>query len=474
MEQAAEVALDSDAEQVITRAPATKANPGTLLAPMPPADPVLGHLRRMRSDPFGFLTRCMGDYGDVVRLHFLRETVHLISHPDHIRYVLQKNWRRYDKRTRSTEMMALILGKGLVTSGGDEWMRQRKLAQPSFHTQKIGVFSAAMTRLAEQLAERWEGIAKRDEVIDVHDEMMGIAIRVLQETLFGLSSDPESVRTVAEAVQYLEHVAFDRFVSRLTPPIDWPTPVNRRFRSTLEVLDRILYRHIDSKRRSPGDDLLTMLMEVRDEEGKPLSDRELRDQIVTLLLAGYDTTAATLTWSLYLLSKHPESQRRMNEELRSVLGERAISIDDLPKLPYSRGVIQESMRLYPAVWLMKRRADTDDEIGGYHIPANSGVFVSPWVMHRHPAFWENPEGFDPTRFSKFKAVGHAIPGYLPFGDGPRICIGNAFALTEVQIIMATLVRRFRVELVPGHTASPTPLFAVAPKGGMPMRVRRIA
>jgi cytochrome P450 len=194
---------------------------------------------------------------------------------------------------------------------------------------------------------------------------------------------------------------------------------------------------------------------------------------VTLLLAGYSTTAATLTWSFYELSRHPQTQRRMVEELRGSLGDGPVRFRDLAALEYTRGVIQEVMRLYPAVWLMKRRAAVRDEIGGYEIPENSGIFVSPWVTHRNPAVWTNPEGFDPLRFARFKATGHAIPGYLPFGDGPRLCIGNNFALVEIQVVLATLVRRFRLDVIPGGLATPQPLFAVGPRGGLPMQISRL-
>jgi cytochrome P450 len=441
------------------------------LAPSPPSDPVLGHLRMMKSDPFGFLTRCMRDYGGIVRLNFVGEVVHLVSSPEHIRHVLQKQWRSYDKQTRSTEKMSLGMGTGLVTAGGETWRRQRKLSQPSFHTERIHGFSAAMTDLSNDLAHAWAEHAAAGRVVDVYREMTQLTIRVLQATLFGVTSDEESIEKVSAAVQYLEEDTFSRFVSRLDLPLSVPTPRNLRFRRTLRTLDEVLYRYIALKRGKPGDDLLTMLIEARDEDGRPFDDRELRDQLVNLLLAGYDTTAATLSWTFFLLSRHPDAQRRVRAELRAELGERDATFRDLPRLEYTRAVIQESMRLYPAVWLTKRRAVADDEVGGYFIPANSGIFVSPWVTHRNPALWSNPEGFDPTRFSTFKSIGHAIPGYLPFGDGPRICIGNSFALTEIQIVVATLIRRFELELVPGHAVVPQPLFAVAPRDGILMRIR---
>jgi len=445
------------------------------LAPGPPADPVFGHVRMMRADPFGFLLRCMVDHGDVVRLKLFGETVHLVTHPEHIRHVLQRHWRTYDKRTRSTAKMSLGMGSGLVTSNGDEWRRQRRLTQPAFHHQRIQGFSACMTRLADELAARWAQLADTGAVVDVHGEMIGLAMRVLQETLFGLSPDEASIQSVAAAVKFLEKDTFARFVSPFDAPLRWPTPRNLRFRAKLRELDAILFQHIAEKRRNPGNDLLTMLIEARDaDDGRPFSDQELRDQVVNLLLAGYDTTAATLTWTFYLLSRHPEAQRRVRGELVATLDDRPARFEDLPKLEYTRSVIQETMRLYPAVWLMKRRAVADDEIGGYAIPEGSGIFVSPWATHRRPGSWQDPEAFDPTRFTTFKAVGHTVPGYLPFGDGPRLCIGNSFALTEIQLVVATLLRRFRLELVPGRPAVPNPLFVVSPRDPVLMRVTHAA
>ncbi len=444
------------------------------LAPSPPGDPVLGHLRMMRADPFGFLIGCMVEHGDIVRLNLLGETVHLVSHPDYIRHVLQKNWRSYDKQTRSTAKMSLGMGSGLVTSSGDEWRRQRRLTQLSFSRERIQQFSPAMTRLAEELAAQWDRFAEGGAPVDVYGQMIGVTMRVLQETLFGSTPDDETVETVSSAVKYLEKDTFARFVSRLDPPLSWPTPRNLRFRARLRVLDEILYRHIAAKRRNPGTDLLSMLIAARDDEaGRPFSDRELRDQVVNLLLAGYDTTAATLSWTFYLLSRHPEAQRQVRTELATAVGDRTVTHDHLAKLEYTRSIIQETMRLYPAVWLMKRRAVEQDEIGGYVIPKDSGIFISPWVTHRNPRLWKDPEGFDPTRFSTFKAVGHATPGYLPFGDGPRLCIGSNFALTEIQLIVATLVRRFRFELMPGRPVVPNPLFAVGPRDAILMRISRV-
>lgn len=428
----------------------------------------------MRADPFGFLTRCMHECGDVVRLQLLGETVHLISNPAHIRDVLQKHWRNYDKRTRSTAKMSMILGSGLVTSSGDVWKRQRRLSQPAFHMQRIEEFAASMTAVADGIASDWDDHAARGEVVDVYGEMIKVAIRVLQATLFGSSLGDQEIGTISRTVQYLETDVFERFVSPVDVPLYVPTPRNQRFRRTLAELDAVLYGQIAAKRSSPGRDLLTMLIEACDEDGRAFTDHELRDQLVTLLLAGYSTTAATLTWAFYELSRHPQTQRRMCDELQETLGDGAVEFRQLAKLEYSRGVIQEVMRLYPAVWLMKRRAAVRDEIDGYVIPQGSGIFVSPWVTHRNPVVWQNPEGFDPLRFERFKATGHAIPGYLPFGDGPRLCIGNNFALTEIQIVLATLVRRFRLDVIPGGAGVPLPLFAVGPRGGMPMRISRRA
>lgn len=427
---------------------------------------LLGSLPEVRRDPLGLFLRSFQQYGDVVRFRFGGLTAHLVSSPEGAQHVLVDNQRNYGKQTRAFDNLRLVVGNGLLTSEGDFWKRQRRIANPAFHRQRVQSFAGTMVRAAAETAARLEGL--RGQVVDVADEMQRLTLRIVGLTLLG--HDPSAhAGEVGEALTFLLRLANDRTSRLLTLPAVLPTPQNRGFARALAVLDRVVLGMIEERRRDPADrgDLLSMLMQSRDPEtGEAMDDRQLRDEVMTILLAGHETTANALTWTFLLLSRAPPVARELRAELLEAVGPRDPAADDLPRLPLARMAIEESMRLYPPAWIISRSVSGEDEIAGFRIPAGSILFVSPYVLHRHPRLWEDPEGFDPRRFATQPARGT----YLPFGGGPRQCIGNGFALMEAQLVLSTILRRVRLELEPGHPVLPEPGITLRPRHGMRMRV----
>jgi cytochrome P450 len=306
--------------------------------------------------------------------------------------------------------------------------------------------------------------------IDVHAEMMALTLRIVARTLFSAVVGAEA-EGIGHALSIAIHYANDYAESLIRLPQWLPTPANVRFKRAVKTLDELVYRIIDERRKGgpAAHDLLAMLMSATDDTTRTgMGDRALRDEVMTLVLAGHETTANALTWTWYCLSKDPEVERRVHAEVSRVLAGRTPTIDDLPKLGYTSMVLQEAMRLYPPVWAFERQAIADDEVGGYVLPAGSIVAVSPYLMHRHRAHWDNPEGFDPERFAPERTVERERFAYLPFGGGPRLCIGNAFAMMEAQIILAMVVQRHRLALVPGRPVVAEPVITLRPKHGLPM------
>ena len=436
-------------------------------APGPRGHPLLGSLPRARRDPIALFMDSFRDYGEVVRFRFGSMVGHLVSSPAGVNHVLAENNKNYGKQTRGYRNLRYVLGNGLLTSEGETWKRQRRIAQPAFHRQRIAGFAQAMVRAAEDAAADLE--SRRGLEIDMHHEMMRLTLRVVGETL--LAYDPtDAADEVGAALAYLLAIANERTSRILDLPPLLPTRENLEFRRALATLDAVVLRMIGERRKSPGDrgDLLSMLIESRDAEtGEAMDDRQLRDEAMTILLAGHETTANALTFTWLLLSRYPAAFRELRSELQRVLGGRSPQVDDLPRLTLTRRILQESMRLYPPAWIITRSVIGPDEIAGYQIPARSVLFISPYVVHRHPGLWEDPEGFDPERFADEPPRG----AYLPFGGGPRMCIGNAFATLEAELVLATLAQRLRFDLVPGGGVELEPSITLRPQNGIRMNVR---
>jgi cytochrome P450 len=438
-------------------------------APMPAVgDPILGHLREGLGEPLTAFLRWREEVGDVARLRLGAVPVHLVAHPTHIKEILQERHREFTKPLAGRQNLSKLLGNGLLVSEGDFWLRQRRIAQPAFHKGRIDGFAARMVEAAEDLGDAWE--RRGDAAFDVHRDMMRVTLRIVQETLLG-AAPAEDADAIGDAVSYLIAEVNRRFRRVLEPPQAWPTPTNRRFARHRAVLDQVVGAMIRERRAgAPSDDLLSMLLRARDDDtGATMDDAQLRDEVMTIFLAGHETTANALSWTFYLLGKHPEVARRLRAELEEVLDGRPPTGADYPALRYTRMVFQEAMRLYPPAWVIARAPRHDVEIGGYPMRAGQRIFLSPWVTHRHPALWRDPEGFDPERFRDPSAIDPYA--YFPFGGGRRLCIGQGFAMMEGVLVLASLARRFHLELVPGQDVRPQALVTLRPSPGVPVRAK---
>jgi cytochrome P450 len=441
-----------------------------LRPPGPRGFPIIGVLPQLRSDPIRVFLDAADRYGDFVHLKAGPYHGYLLSNPDDIKHVLQDNYRNYHK-SPLYERLKDGVGEGLLTSEDSFWLRQRRLAQPAFHRQRVAAMAEAMVDSTEQMLERWEGVVKRRETVDLVQEMMHLTQRIIVRTMFSTELGP-AAEVVNRTWPIINQRIGETFWStKLETRL--PLPANRRFDRALRDLERVVYQMIDDRRRSGHDkqDLLSMLLSASDEEtGERMTDRQLRDEVMTMLLAGHETTSLALSWTCFLLWQHPDVARRVVHEADRVLGGGRPTFADIEQLAVTRMVLQESLRLYPPAWGFSRLALAEDQIGGYRVPARSIVFLIPFVVHRRPRLWPDPERFDPDRFTPDRVAERPRFAYLPFGGGPRQCIGNQFAMVEAQLILATVMRRYRIELEPGQHVSPEPLITLRPKSGIRVRV----
>jgi cytochrome P450 len=442
--------------------------------PPGPHEPwLVGSARRIQRDPIGFNMSMRRSYGDVVEVHFLRWPTYMIFHPDDVRHVLQENNRNYNKDTYITTYLKPLLGQGLFTNDGPSWLRQRRLMQPAFHRKQLIGFGALMTSAATAMLERWEDFARRDQPLDIAAEMMRLTLRIVGQALFSIDLSDEADK-VGQAFttwsRLFAHYAYNPF-----PPLGVPTPRNRRMRQAIRMLDVVVQDIVTERRRQRSErvDLLAMLQAARDEDtGQQMSDRQVRDEVMTLLLAGHETTSNALSWTWYLLSEYPEVAAQLRAELSQALGGQTPTVEHLPQLTYTHMVLEEVLRLYPPAFGFNRRSVGEDQIGGYVVPANTLIWMSPYVTHRHPDFWQDPEVFDPERFSPARAAGRPHFAHFPFGGGPRLCIGSNFALMEAQLILATIAQRFQLRLLPDRRVEPEVLLTMRPRHGLPMMLSK--
>jgi cytochrome P450 len=447
-----------------------KTTDSTNLAPGPRGKPFIGSLLEAWRDPLGMFLRGQAEYGDVVRYKLGPFRYHLLTDPEGIKHVLVDNHRAY-KKSRNYSGLKLVVGQGLLTSEGDLWRRQRKLAQPAFHRERMAGFADTMAASARAMLDRWD--ASPSTTFDAHAEMMRVTYQIVGRTLLSTDLDDPNGE-IGEALAFGLKYANDYAEAILQIPPWIPTPTNVRFVRELKKIDDIVLGVIAARRASAKSvpDLLGMLMEVEDEDTKEkMTDRQLRDEVITIVLAGHETTANALAWTIYLLSRHPDVERRLAAEVSEALGGRAPTFADLPRLRYTKMVLEESMRLYPPAWNFERQAIESDVVCGYAIAPGDIIGIATYALHRNPRYWENPEGFDPERFSPERSQGRPRYAYLPFGGGPRTCIGNAFAMMEAQIILAMIVQRFRLELPPDEVVELAPLITLRPKRGLRMTRR---
>jgi cytochrome P450 len=414
-----------------------------------------------RQDPLAFFTRLAREYGDVTGLKLLNFRTLFISHPDDIEDMLVNKARSFEKGRVMKANMRLF-GEGLLTSEGDFWLRQRRLAQPAFHRARVAAYGTTMVEYAERSMRDWRG----GETRDIHEAMMQITLQVVGKTLFNTDLAHDA-REVGETLETLLKLAAD-FGKSILIPLWVPTPRNLRARIGVRRIEKIIYRIIKQKRAEARDtgDLLSMLLAVQDEDGSRMTDKQLRDETITLFLAGHETTANALSWTIWLLARNPRVNQKFLDELDGILAGRAPSFEDIPKLVYTAHVLAESMRLYPPAWGMARLAKEPVEVAGYKLVPGNGIACAQWVVHRDPRWFEEPEKFFPERWEGDLAKRLPRFAYFPFGGGPRQCIGNSFALMEATLILATVAQRFRFRIDENHPVKPLASITLRPAHGI--------
>jgi cytochrome P450 len=419
-----------------------------------------------RRDSLGFLTQLARRHGDLAHFKVGPQDFFLASHPDYIKDILVLRQGQFIK-SRGVQRTKKFLGEGLLTSEGETHLRQRRMAQPAFHKERIATYAQAMIECAAEARERWTP----GEQFDVSREMMRLTLEIVARTLFGSQVEGEAGE-IDRALTYIIS-KFNRLLLPFSEYLDkLPLPSNRRMQHAAARLDATIYRMIEERRASGEDrgDLLSMLLAARDVEGDGtgMSDRQLRDESMTIFLAGHETTANALTWTWYLLSQNPDVETRLHAEIDEVLGGELPTPADYPRLRYAEKVLAESMRLYPPAWTIGRQTLQKFPVGRYVIPAKSMVLMSQWVVHRDPRFYPEPDRFDPERWTPEARAARPKFSYFPFGGGARVCIGEGFAWTEGVLVLATLVQRWRFRLSPDARVVPQALITLRPRYGMPM------
>ena len=437
--------------------------------PGPPRRATPGLLRKLVTDRLALMT-VAARYGDAVRLSIGPKTLYFFNHPDHARHVLADNSASYHKGIGLIQARR-ALGDGLLTSEGDLWRKQRRTIAPVFQHTRIAAQAAVVAEEATDLVRR----LRRHEggtPVDLLGELTGLTLGVLGCTL--LDADMSPFESVGHSFEAVQDQAMFEMVSLGMVPTWIPLPRQRRFRRARRDLYRVVDGLVAQRMARPvplGDDVLSVLIaSTREESDARVGKRRLRDELVTLLLAGHETTASTLGWAFHLIDRHPEVAERLRAEALDVLGDRAPVHEDLRRLRYTTMVVNEVMRLYPPVWILPRRAQRDDEIGGYHVPAGSDVLVSPYTLHRHPDFWADPERFDPDRFDPARTVSPPRYAYIPFGAGPRVCVGSSLGLMEATFVIAVVCRELRLTTLPDHRVVPEPMLSLRIRGGLPVTV----
>ena len=444
--------------------------------PGPKGHPIWGLATEFRENRLDFLTDNVRQYGDLVSFRLVHLQTYLLANPAYIREVLVTQADKFPKAPLERQILGKFLGNGLLTSEGNFHRRQRRLAQPAFHSKRINNYAETMVAYTEQMLAQWQP----GQVRNIAADMERLTMFIVAKTLFDADAvaSQETAEAVGRAIHDLQRVSSEDYERGFVLP-DWlPTPNNRTRRQAVAAFNDVIMQIIAARRETAVNgqiedrgDLLSMLMLAQDEDGAVMDDQQLRDEVATLFVAGHETTSNALSWTWYLLSQHPDAANRLYEELDTVLRGRTPALEDLPRLPYTLMVIKEAMRLYPPAWILNgRQAQEEVEMGGYTIKKGGLIFISPYVMHRLPQYFPDPERFDPERFTPEREKALPRFAYMPFGGGPRICIGNAFALMEAHLILATIAQRYRLALTPGQTVEPLPQITMSPKDGLWMEV----
>jgi len=423
-----------------------------------------------RGDAIGYLTRCAREFGDIVYFRFLGVPACFVNRPDYIESVLVAQNNNFVK-SKDYRAMRRVLGNGLLLSDGEFWRRQRKLIQPGFHQERIPNYAEIMTGHTQRMLSCWSD----GQALDIHEAMMHLTLGIVAKTLFDADVSREAEDVDAALVILMGKFLRQAGLALLLPA--WvPLPTSRLLKLAVGRLDKVIYGIINERRASgqmPGD-LLSVFLQAQDDEGRGMTDRQLHDEIMTLFLAGHETTANVLSWTWFLLGQNPEAEQKLIGELSRVLGGRVPTPGDLPRLVYADMVLRESMRLYPPVWVIGRRALVPFRLGEYELPANTNVLISQLLMHRDSRYFPEPERFDPDRWGANNPRATSLPrfAYFPFGGGPRVCIGAGFAMMEAALLLATIAQQFRIQIAPGQTVKMQPTVTLRPKNGIPVTLKR--
>ncbi|MYS23003.1 MULTISPECIES: cytochrome P450 [unclassified Streptomyces] len=416
------------------------------------------------------MTQVAARYGDAARLPLGPKTLYFFNSPEHAKHVLADNPGNFHKGIGLVHARR-VLGDGLLTSEGELWKSQRRTMQPVFQAKRINLQLNAVADEAERLAERLRGHIGHGSV-DVRKMMTELTLGVLGRTL--LATDLSEYASMGDDFEAVQNQAMFEMMSLNAVPGWVPLPRQTKFRRARRSLEDVVARLRAERLEHPtaaGDDVVSRLIQAtNDEPDRAMAMTRMRDELVTLLLAGHETTASTLSWAFYLIDRHPEVARRLHEEAAAVLGGGPLSLADLHSLTYTTRVLEEVMRLYPPVWILPRLAQEDDEIGGYRVPSGADVLICPYTLHRHPGHWDRPDDFDPDRFEPARSAGRARYAYIPFGAGPRFCVGNNLGMMEATIVLATVARDLRLTAVSGYRARPEPMLTLRIRGGLPMTV----
>lgn len=437
---------------------------------------VTGNLFQFRKDPLGFLQKAATEYGDIIPLRFGPRRVYMLTNPEYIKQVLVSK-QAYFIKAKGLRTAKAVVGEGILTSEGKKHVRQRRLMQPAFHRERIADYADTIVGYAERLAAGWQDGEERN----ILEDMMEMTLAIITRTMFSIdiydkSSLHQGIHDIGHAIEVGMKYVSRKASSFIDLPETIPTRRNKEWQESSDTLNDVIYSIISERRQSVKQekgDLLSMLMAARDEDdGTGMTDQQLRDEVMTIFLAGHETTANTLTWIWYLLSQNPEAEQKLWNELDSVLQGRPPKAEDLKHLPYTNHVIWEAMRLYPAAWAVNREVADEVEIGGYNFQPGETVLMSQYVMHRNPKYYDNPDGFVPERFAGDLLKRIPQYAYFPFGGGPRMCIGNNFALMEAGLVVAAIAQKYKLRLAENHPpVVPEPLITLRPKNGIRMTVQ---
>jgi cytochrome P450 len=417
----------------------------TAPAPYPPTAkgfPVIGAVPQIIREQVEFLVRAHAEYGDIYTLNLGATSMVMLNRPEYAQHVMVDHVRNYTKGGPIWDAVRALLGNGLVTSEGDFWLRQRRMMQPHFHRQRLGALTEVMVTAIEEAFKNWVSFTQQSDPVDVAPEFAHITMRIIMRTMFGADISDEEFADIGTKIGFIIDNMLPQAITRSVP--SWiPVPKRAQYQKTINDINAFIYGVIERRRSNRSNDLISMLLDATDDEsGEQMTNEQLRDEVITIFTAGYETTALTLSWVAHYLTQQPDIAERLQQEVDTALGQRTPTFEDLMRLPYTRQVLQESMRLCPPAFFVTRTAVEDDVIDGFRIRAGQTVAVTQYTIHRHPEFWEEPQRFDPDRFSPEQSKGRHNLAWMPFGAGQRMCLGRDFAYMEGTLILAMLVQRF--------------------------------